>query len=259
LLPTVNAIWIGPQLGPINTACLRSFRRHGHRVVLHCYERPSDTPEGVQLADASTLLPQSRIIRHRETGSLALFSDILRYEIIGKGLGIYVDCDVFCLRPIEDADYIFGWESDTFFASGVLKLPPDCPALSALRAIKNTVGFVPPWQKNPPRKPTPLEDLPWGTIGPRALTYYVREYGLEGHGSPIDRFNPVHWSHTELLFDPALRLADLTTHRTDAVHLFNHAISRIERRIPQSSPLWEVINSEDGEVGALQQTRNPSP
>jgi hypothetical protein len=91
------------------------------------------------------------------------------------------------------------------------------------------------------------------------LTYYVREYGLEGHGSPIDRFNPVHWSHTELLFDPALRLADLTTHRTDAVHLFNHAISRIERRIPQSSPLWEVINSEDGEVGALQQTRNPSP
>jgi hypothetical protein len=100
--------------------------------VLHCYERPSDTPEGVQLADASTLLPQSRIIRHRETGSLALFSDILRYEIIGKGLGIYVDCDVFCLRPIEDADYIFGWESDTFFASGVLKLPPDCPTLSAL-------------------------------------------------------------------------------------------------------------------------------
>jgi hypothetical protein len=259
MLPTVNAIWIGPQLGLIHTACLCSFLRHGHRVVLHCYERPRDTPPGIELADASALLPQSRIIRHRKTGSVALFSDILRYEILGAGLGLYVDCDMFCLRPIEDAGYIFGWESDTSLATGVLKLPSDCHTLAALRAIKDTVGFVPPWRKSRRRsfqwlrgsaRPASLEELPWATIGPRAFTYYAKEHGIERFGSPIDRFYSVHWEHAKLLFDPALRLDDLITHRTDALHLCNNSISHthVGERISKFSPLWQVINSENGKV-----------
>ena len=104
-LPIVNAIWIGPELGAVQVACLKSFLRHGHRVVLHCYEAPIDVPSGVELADASRLLPLSRLFRTK--GSLAPFADLLLYELLGAGLGLYVDCDVFCLRAIEDADYIF--------------------------------------------------------------------------------------------------------------------------------------------------------
>ena len=263
MLPTVNAVWIGPELGQIHAACLRSFLRHGHRVVLHCYERPNDTPAGIEIADASLLLPQSRIIRHRKTGSLALFSDVLRYEILGAGLGLYVDCDVFCLRPIEDADYIFGREGTVFgwagimLASGILKLPPDCPMLATLRAIKDTPEFVPPWGKVRKMRGRPLqwlrgraraallEDLPWGTLGPRALTYYAKEYGIEHLASPVDRFYPVHWTQIELLFDPALTLKELITHRTDALHLYNSSVSRLpaEMGIPQGSPMWELLNS----------------
>ena len=252
-LAVVNAIWIGPVLGQIHIACLRSFLRHGHRVVLHCYKRPKDTPVGIEIADAGKLLPEKRIIRHQATGSVALFSDLLRYEILGSGLGLYVDCDVFCLRPIVDADYIFGWESSTSIGSAVLKLPFDCPVLVALRAIKDTPNFVPPWQKGRKRRrlewlrrPQPaktLESLPWGTVGPRALTHCAKEHGIEHLASPIDRFYPVHWSHVELLFDRALSLQELTTHRTDALHLFTGSQQgRFTRNgIPTGSPLWQII------------------
>jgi len=148
-LPTANAIWIGPELGPLHAACLSSFLRHGHRVVLHCYERPKDTPKGVVVTDASELLPQDRVIRHRKTGSFALFANLLRYEILGAELGLYVDCDVFCIRPIADANYIFGWETRGSINSAILKLPPDCPTLAALRAFKDTPNYLPPWEKNP--------------------------------------------------------------------------------------------------------------
>lgn len=230
-LPTANAIWIGPELGPLHAACLRSFLQHGHRVVLHCYKCPEDTPRGVEIADANELLPESRIIRHRKTGSPSLFTNLLRYEILGTNLGLYVDCDVFCIRPIADADYIFGWENLNSINGAVLKLPPECPALTALRSIKDTPNYVPPWHK--PRKPrrlewlrgraptVSLEDLPWGSVGPRALTYYAKLHGIDRFASPIDRFYPLHWSHVGQLFDSALSLKDLTTHRTDALHLYH--------------------------------------
>jgi hypothetical protein len=226
-LPTVNAIWIGPELGPLHTACLSSFLHHGHRVVLHCYECPKDAPRGVVIADANELLSKDRIIRHRKSGSPSLFTNFLRYEILGANL--YVDCDVFCIRPIADADYIFGWESRGSINGAILKLPPDCPTLAALRAIKDTPNYLPPWEKRSkrrfawlrgPDRTVPLEDLPWGSVGPKALTYYAKLHGIDRFASPIDRFYPVHWQHVGQFFDPALTLSDLTTYRTDALHLY---------------------------------------
>jgi hypothetical protein len=252
-LPVVNAIWIGPELGPIQVACLRSFLRHGHRVVLHCYERPKGATKDIEIADANRLLPANREIRYRDClagGGLSLFSNLLRYELLRAGLGLYVDCDVFCLRPIEDADYIFGWETKKLINNAVLKLPADCPVLAALSAIKDTPDFVPPWQQKSRRRlewlrrrvvrPLPLEDLPWGTTGPKALTYYAKQHGVAHLASPIDRFYPLHWDQAQLLLDPALPLNALTTPRTDAIHLYASSMARCSNAIPPNSPLWQI-------------------
>jgi len=252
-LPVVNAIWIGPELGPIHAACLCSFLCHGHRVVLHCYEPPKDTPKDIEIADAAKLLPAYRTIRYRRSGGLSLYSNLLRYEVLRAGLGLYVDCDVFCLRPIEDADYIFGWETGKSINNAVLKMPADCPALAALSAIKDTPNFVPPWRKKRRRRwewlrggapPLPLEELPWGTTGPNALTYYAKQHGVAHLASPIDRFYPLHWDQVRLLFDPALPLKALTTPRTDAIHLYHSKLAPFAHNgMSTSSPLWQICQT----------------
>jgi hypothetical protein len=116
--------------------------------------------------------------------------------------------------------------------------------------------FVPPWDADstapkrhlqwlrgsPPA--TRLEDLPWGTTGPRALSYYAEQHGIAHHASPIDRFYPVPWNHLELLFDPGLSLNELVTHRTDAIHLHNNnQRKRLSPDIglPKGSPIWEIV------------------
>lgn len=66
----INTIWIGGEMGPVHAACLRSFIRHGHDILLHCYERPKDAPHGVQFFDARKLMNENEIMRHKKTGTL---------------------------------------------------------------------------------------------------------------------------------------------------------------------------------------------
>ena len=244
-LPVVNCIWIGPELGLLHGACLRSFLRNGHRVVLHCYEAPRDLPAGVELGDASRFLPRSRLFHNKGDGSVSGFTNLLRYELLSEGLGLYVDCDVFCLRPINDAEYIFGWEDMQYINVAVLKLPKDCPTLIALRKIKDTPDFWPPWREDTRKirrlgkpKPRNLGDFKLGTTGPHALTHYATQFGIDRFASPVDRFYPVHYRNAHLLADPGLRLADLITPRTDAIHLTRQASLL---HIQPDSPIHEII------------------
>src|SRR5690606_29530976 len=109
-------------------------------TILHCYEKPEDAPKGVEIADAALVLPADRLVRHRKSGSLALSSDLFRMELQAIGGGIYVDADCYCVRPLEDDEYIFGWESSRYIASGVLRLPAESAILEAMRAIATTRG-----------------------------------------------------------------------------------------------------------------------
>ena len=118
---TCNAMWIGGNLGPVSAACLASFVRQGHRVVLYCYDTPSDMPFGVELADAGAIIPSSRIFKHKQTGSYALFANLFRYELQRRDLGIWVDCDFYCVRPFSFAqEYVFGWQNKNEINNAVL-------------------------------------------------------------------------------------------------------------------------------------------
>lgn len=253
-LPVINAIWIGSELGQIHAACLRSFLRVGHEVVLHCYSAPVDAPKGVKLADAAKLLPKDRLVRHRESNSYSLFSNLLRYELLRAGLGLYVDCDMFCVRPIEDEDHIFGWSSPKSINNAVLKLPADSRVLGELCKIKDG-AFIPPWCGLSYRmrvrlglmlgRPAPaLEELPWGWTGPKALTWYANRYGISRLGKSQEVFYPLDNSKVALLFDPDRTIDDLITPRTLAVHLYNEYFKRRSLHaipVPPSSPLGRMI------------------
>lgn len=256
-LPLINAFWIGSKLGNLHAACLKSFVRHGHRVVLHTYdEGPTDTPSGVEIADASVLLSEDRIALHRNSGNLALVADLFRYELLAADAGVYIDCDCYCVKPLEDADYIFGRETDSRLCNAVLKLPPESPLLSEMRAIGQFTGFIPPWEK-PLRKhmyklraalrrPVPLSKMKWGTAGPIALTYYANKFNLGQRAKPIDVFYPLHYQQVGLLRDPEIRLEDLITPRTKIVHLWNEFLRNNKQTPPPGSPLAKILASAHG-------------
>lgn len=249
MLAVVNSLWIGNRLGPVHAGCLRSFLRNGHRVVLHVFDRPDDVPEGVELFDAQRLMARSEIVAHETTGSLALASDIYRYRILRAGLGIYVDCDVYCLRPIQQEEFLFGWESDKAINGAVLGLPSQHPALNELITASSDPHFIPWWYRSTKRRllrlrkamrlPVPVSRHRWGVIGPQLLTNVTRRHEIAASAKPIDVFYPVSYQNTNLLFDRGLSWPDIATNRTLGVHLSASVISG--REIIRGSLLDAVV------------------
>ena len=250
LLP-VNALWIGNRLGPLHAACLSSFVRAGHRVILHGFDEIVDVPAGVEPFDASKLMSRSEIIRHKN-GSLALASDIYRLRILREGMGIYADCDVYCLKPFPDDEYLFGWEGNNLVGSAVLNMPADCELLTCMLDAAENPKFIPPWYSRHLRRKLilkrlfgrriTLSELEWGAIGPELLTYQLRRLGLDKLAKPPDIFYPLYATHNMLLNEPELSLDDLITPRSLALHLWSS--QAIAGEIQPGSVLDEIGSPE---------------
>ena len=106
--------------------------------------------------------------------------------ILARGFGLYVDADVYCWRPMEDADFIMGFEDNNDVNNAVMKLPVDSPVLADLCTIKE--GWTPPWLTDVAVKPLP--EYGWGVTGPRALTHYLQKHRIKYRAQPIDAFYP---------------------------------------------------------------------
>lgn len=250
-MTTINSLWIGKRLGPVHAACLRSFVRHGHDVVLHAYGKPEDTPDGVRMFDASKLMNEKEIFSHKSTGSLAIASDMYRYRIQREGLGLYVDCDVYCIKPFPDTDYILSWESNVLLNPAILKVPQDSELLKSLLEASEDPYFIPPWlsrKKSISRnfrkvigRGKHVSEQEWGVIGPLLLTYYVKKMQLEPHAFAIDIFSPMYGMVSNMLFEEGLTVNDLITSRTVGLHLYNSGL--IRKEIKTNTPIYEIINS----------------
>ncbi|QKC85822.1 galactosyltransferase Lgt5 [Mesorhizobium sp. NZP2077] len=251
--PVVNAVWIGASLDDLHAACLRSFVLAGHRTRLHCYDIPGNMPPGVETVDASKLMPRERIVYYKSNGSPSLFSNLFRLKILEAGLGLYVDCDVFCVRPIPRQDYIFGYQTGDQLNGAVLKLPAGSQTLIEMLKFADDPYYIVPWLVRSKllryrfRKfiglPIHISNYSWGKLGPEAITYFTRETGTIHHAAPIDVFYPVSHHQVALLVDPHLSLADIGTPRTLCIHLFDHTLSQWMkgRAIPASSPLGQLL------------------
>ncbi len=247
----VNTVWIGKKLGPIHAACLRSFVRHGHNVVLHAYGRPEDTPKGVQLFDASKLMNEEEIFAHKDTGSLSIAADVYRYRIQREGMGLYVDSDVYCLSEFSDSEYILSYEANASVSNAIIKLPHDSELLKSILDASEDRYFIPPWfSKRKRRKlalrkafgfPVHVANQKWGIIGPDLFTYHVNRLGLKDKLAPSDIYSPLYGGHTNLLFEEGLELANLITPRSIGLHLYNSGLKGKEIR--PNTPLYEIINS----------------
>lgn len=244
-LPVCNAFWVGRVLGPMEAACLTSFVEAGHRVDLHVYDPPAGSPSCVRLVDASETLSRACLIRHRRTGSYSLFSNRFRYALMLAGKGLWIDCDLLCLKPIADASYIFGREDDRAINGAVLKLPSDDPVLMDLVRPFTEPRWIPPWATAWQRlryrigyltRPGfGVSHMSWGTAGPKALTYHLRRYDLESLALPLEVFYPVGPHETELLLSmEAEAVRARIRPETLCIHLWSKEIARSGSAVPGS-------------------------
>lgn len=242
-------------MGEIHAACIRSFVRHGHQPVLHCYEPPEDLHESIEVFDAAHLMPKSELLADKASGSVALGSDRYRYRMLRAGMGTYSDCDMFLLRPLPDLPYLIGqqhnWDQYHACNGALLRYPQDSELAQQLVKCTLDDRVAPPWSSRSRRLtnkaramagiPASVTKGPWGEWGPRLVSYWVEILGLQHQTQAIDVFYPLHYASTSLLFDPGLTLDDLVTSRTVAVHLSHKMLSR--DKIPQGCPLDVILKS----------------
>lgn len=245
--------WIGGALGRLERACLKSVLRHGHRHALYCYREPEGVPDGVEVRDASEILPESAVFFHRN-GSVAIFSDWFRYELQRRSLGTWVDTDVYLLRPLDgERPYLFGREEPNLINNAILRIPPDSPLLAELLQLfdRKDVPEWLPWRAYLPARAralisgiVDLSKLPFGTTGPDALTAIAERLGLASEALPSDVFNPVSWWDADWICDPQISLESVTTERTIAVHLWNECIKELKGRPAPNGSFLERLQRE---------------
>ncbi len=227
-----NTLWIGPALGRVERACLRSLLKQGHPVTLYSYDPVAGVPDGVEVADAAEILPRERIILR--AGNPALFTNFFRYRLQALERGLWVDADVYAVRPIRLPDpYLFGWQQPDRINGAVLRLPAESPMLAALLEMFEE-REIPFWLAAKARAVAEenlrrtgricLELAPWGVAGPLALTALAARLNLSHLAQPQEVFYPRGWADAAWVLDPATDLDQVVTGRTLAVHLWNELI-----------------------------------
>ncbi len=250
-LPPLFTLWVGDALGPIERLSLTSMVATGQPTVLYSYGQPAGLPAGVVVRDAAKLLPLSKaeLLRY-SNGSWALAANFFRLLAIRDGAGLWMDCDMVCLRPIAVREsFVAGWESEDFLNNAVLGAAADSPFLNdALAAFAS--GRVPPWipfhrapgawLKQLVARVEPAE-LPHGTFGPKAVTALARRHGLLPLARPREVFYPLPPREARRIFEPGTRVEDYAGPETLAIHLWNEKLRDIKHQSPPPGSLLRQL------------------
>lgn len=247
---TVATFWYGAPLGPIEQISALSMLDAGHKLIIYTRGNIDGVPPGIEVRDAAEVLDTAEIVRHRKTGSVALYSDLFRYALFNKTDYTWVDLDVVALRMLPmETPYLFGYESEHEVNGAVLRLPKQSRALAELsRFTADTRGY-PPTLRGLRRwkyvaksfgRGLPISEWPWGSLGPRALTHYLGETGEISYALDIDAFYPVPFEQAARFSTPDdLSLSSFSSD-VIAVHLWGKALRQTVRehhggRVPARS------------------------
>ena len=252
-LRPINMLWVGSSLGRIEQLSIASFLSAGHRVKLHTYGDIANVPQNVEISNATLLMAyaEAQTLRHRQTGSFALASDLFRYRLMAAGEGLWSDTDVVCLRPIDlTGDHIFGWESKRNINGALLYFESDSPVLSGLLGSFRA-NHIPPWmsfKKSLPfrikqvlRKQFSAADLPWGTFGPRALTYMARKHGVSAQAQKRAVFYPLSLRDAARIFESGFALSEDDLAEAYAIHLWNERLKDIKDAAPAQGSVLDLL------------------
>ncbi len=222
-----NFFWHGPTLSLYESACLGSFVLQGAKVTLHTFNLDLQVPQGVRLRDASNLASIDEVHAYTQEGhkgSVAAFSDIIRYRILADQPGWWFDTDVFCLQP----------------ASRFLELQKTCPGLLVgYESPKTTNGAV--MCINDPSVARALSAMAeakgkvfrWGVIGPKLIAEYAGIHPQRVRIVDQSHFYPVPLDSAGDMFLPeSADACGMACRDSLSIHLWNEYLRRMH--VPKS-------------------------
>lgn len=247
-LPKVAGLWVGGPLSWLEQLCLKSFVDMGHPTALYTYDEVTGIPEGVEVLDGQTILPDPEMYKHERSGSYALFSDIFRFHMIAKAPGtIWIDTDIYCWRPmLLQQDHYFGFETPRRMNGAVLGLPADSEMLRLMLEQASDPYRIPEYlgpatqaeyeARAEAGNPVHAAEMPWGVWGPHCVTWAARKSGEVKYAQPMSVFYPVPFRDRNVFFRRPVLAMNYAKDDTLTFHLWGRIKRMAGRRYEGSTP-----------------------
>lgn len=175
----IHQIWLGPLKPPQDAMDSWKQKHSGWEYLLWTEDNLPELVNNQAFLDSDNF-PQK--------------ADILRYEILQQFGGVYMDADVYCLKPIDDL--YEGWVSQGVELIAAIEGSPDRPDLVAntfIAAAENhhfIVGVVNGIDVS-------KEGGAWEITGPQYFTDCIKSYKPEIKLLSSTTFFPIHHANKE--------------------------------------------------------------
>ncbi len=252
----VFSYWYQGQLRRTDWLCLESWVRHGFEATLYSHDPQTRVPAGVTWADASLILPialKDKMLplrggdAHRAVVS---FSDLIRMKGMQRGLGLWLDTDVYLLKPFtyDVGEPFLGWEGFNRIGASVIYVPPQSAFCRDYAQVFDDVERVPSWVEW--RKATwrPLKwrlqglpfrpgDLGITIFGNYAFTRLGRKYYRKSQILPKNRFYAWTGKHSQRFYTDPQGLDQLTAQEAWGIHVHRKFL---DSKTPIPGSLYET-------------------
>ena len=184
---TIQSLWIGDRLSRIEILSITSFLTHGHPYHLYTYGPVEGVPAGVVVKDAHAVIARSRIFQ--VNGSLSIFADWFRQEMLHACGGYWADLDLVCLRPLTfDDPIVVGKVDSSKVSNALMRFPKGHPRTRQLADISRSPNTI--IESDSPRDRrrklvrrflmgNRRSHIPWGeSSGPSGLSKMLKHHGL---------------------------------------------------------------------------------
>lgn len=214
----VATLWIGKRFSFLEHLCLKSFADVDQKPIVYHYGDLEDIPDYIEARDAREIFDTSEIYCDPIARSVAVHADLFRLKLLQKTDYIWVDADIYALRPLAAKDgYLFprGNKKNQRLINSIMAFPDNSTALKAMCEFAFDSNLVPPWW--PVEKQQAYLDLygrsaywslPLFSLGPPMLYHYISLSGEMQHATPRADMYALPPRHRRLWNDPDMSKLD---------------------------------------------------
>ena len=219
----ICTFWHGARLRDVDRICLASMIMTGQRVKLFAYAPIENVPEGVELHDAETILPQAAFRRLdpaypdlENKLTIVQFSDIFRIMLMKHRQGVWLDTDVFLLKQFhpDPARPYFARENRFRVGVSALYFPPDHPVIAEFdnymagdyplpRWLGIRRGLLRPFWYRLTGQPVTPASIGITIFGNDGISRLAKKYGIFKNAAPQKNFYYWVGKQATRIYDPA--------------------------------------------------------